>query len=508
MNMPTQVLRNWIAAAFLALTPSLVAAAPLPVIAHRSMGEVTRDQGAAIEGVIAGQTISAGTRIRTGADGRAEFSFQDAPTLKLGGNADLLLHSADTLVLRAKLHGGALSIDSTAGETGRTRDVRLNAGEMRLRVNAAKAWVELGPQSVQVCVISGVIEAQSGGQPARLDTPGQCLRKSGATATWTMVPDAVLVERVALTQAAALIVAVPAPKIEIAPAAPVAKIEVALPVPAVTSESEPVVKPLPLPPKPEPSLPAPEKTETAAADVSVSPSPPPVVAPEPKPVPPAGVEAPNPTVPVVAAAVLRVPDAVPVVEVPVLPPVVEPKSVVVILDAVPQSDAKPEAIAETPKPTPPAAEVAPAVAVVAELRAPATEAVQVAVVAPVAETAVMVKPSAAPEAAAIAAPDPAPEPPLATQDVALGAPAVEPVADDGRRWSVVLASFPLKETAEVEAARLKTMGLQADVREYRVGERHGFRVGLGRYAARQDADRALAKLLRRDPELVGWLAKY
>lgn len=577
MEMPMQDLRNCFAAALVMLTPSVLGAAALPVIADRAQGEVTRDQGAAIEGVAAGKAIEAGTRVRTGADGRVEFSFRGAPTLKLGSRADLLLHSTDKDVLRAKLLGGAMSVDTTAGKVGGTRDLRLNAGELRLRINGARAWVETAAQGSQVCLLSGAVDAQFKEQPARLDTPGQCLRTAGATSTWTMVPEALLAERLALTQAVTqeiAVMATPRPPpaaapeikvIEIKPAPvetpppPAAQLEaeapatakpeaaegVAVPPVAVLAppvKAEPLLEPQVTPPPvvalPDPTIPAvsaaalsvpeavavleipalPEPAPAPAkpAAVAVESPPAPVKSearPEPKPqpkaAPVAAAASPDPTAPALATVALSVPALVavpeiPVLEIPLPPPASEPEPSV---EAKPSATLRPEPVVEKPAAPPVAAEAPANAAAVVETPdaaaepeplTPATEAVKLAVGAPVAE----------PVLAAEAEAPPSPTNPEVAA-IAPAAPAEEAPVDDGRRWSVVLASFPLKETADTEVARLKTLGLSAaEAREYRVGERHGFRVGMGRYNTREEADAALNKLLGRDPELVGWLAKY
>lgn len=95
------------------------------------------------------------------------------------------------------------------------------------------------------------------------------------------------------------------------------------------------------------------------------------------------------------------------------------------------------------------------------------------------------------------------EPPAPDADPAAAAP-----VDDDRHWSVVLASGTDRAAAEREALRLNRLGLAAEARAYRVGERQGFRVGVGRYSTRADADSALHALRDLHPQLKGWLARY
>jgi hypothetical protein len=72
----------------------------------------------------------------------------------------------------------------------------------------------------------------------------------------------------------------------------------------------------------------------------------------------------------------------------------------------------------------------------------------------------------------------------------------------------VLGSMPEKEKAEVEAERLNARGWAVEAREYRVGDRRGYRIGFGEFAAREDAQKALEEFLVQFPDAPAWLAKY
>lgn len=508
--MPLQDLRNWLAAGIAVLMPSILSAAPLPVNADRFEGEVMYDVGAAVRGLSPGQVFEPATRIRTGADGRVEFSVQAVPTLKLGGRADLLLHSVDKGVLRAKLSGGALSVDTRARKGANARDLRLNVGDLRLRIHAAEAWVQLGEEGSLVCLVSGSIDAQVADQPGRLDTPGQCLRHSGLTSMWSMVPQSVLADRVGLTQVRA-----PLPSPPIQTTAAVAS------VPAVVAPPIAVVAPAAPAPVPAPE-PASERAPGAAGAAIVLTAA--VQAPE---IPPVPVPAPNPTMPAAESSALGLTAAAALPEIPPEPvvvpnpklPVAEPVTLNVA-QAMPAPEIPPAPVAP-PAPAPTAPPVAEAAREADRVNAtPVVVESPSAVPASPVEAPNAVEDATAPTVAAVLASIPAEQPDfeirqdaeIAADEAAAAALAVaataEPIPDDGRRWSIVLASFPLREPADKEVSRFKLMGLEAEAREYRVGARHGFRVGLGRYASREEADTALTKLSRLNPEIVGWLAKY
>ncbi len=92
--------------------------------------------------------------------------------------------------------------------------------------------------------------------------------------------------------------------------------------------------------------------------------------------------------------------------------------------------------------------------------------------------------------------------------LAESAPSAAPGPEDVRRWRVVLGSMPEAEKAEMEAERLNARGWAVEAREYRVGDRHGYRIGFGEFLAREEAQKALDEFLVQYPEAPAWLAKY
>lgn len=661
--------RSWLAAmsttVVVAFAAPLANAAPLPVKVDKFEGEVVQVRGTEHRGIDKDKNIEPGTQIQTGADGRAQLSLLGAPTIALGHKADLLLHSIDQHVLRLRLASGAMRVDTRSAGGGKSRDVRINVGDLRLRVAAADAWTEIDDRGGQVCLISGRIEAQQSTGPVRLDTPGQCLRQTGVTSQWSMVPATVLEARMAMLAIPdAPVVAVapppppvaaPSPKpptrivivtpeaavpsssVEVAPPAPSAPAVVAIvpeakPVPAparpasspevavITQPSLPpvVIVPAPVevaPPAPEPVIEAkpvpsplskPSEAKTPEAKTPAEPAPVPKVAvitqPSLPPVviipAPAEVATPAPTakpvlepkhepapvVPPPVAVVEKSPEAPAVKAEPVptkpkpvaLPPEIErtPVASSVALAPTPAMDVPPPieapaAVAPTPEPAVAAAEsasgadaqISTETAAAAQVKiAPEPDvqtpppATPVAVAVP--QTAVVLapeagsapavsksEPSKASEGPAKTAPSataegpkksnaetttagsavmakeepaarPAPEAttPAADTEVALAAPAspqsAQPEIDDGRRWRVVLGSMPEKEKADLEVERLNSRGWAVEAREYRVGERHGFRIGFGEFATRELAQVALDEFLVQYPEAPGWLAKY
>lgn len=556
-------LRFWLTT-LAALAPTVLLAAPLPVQITKFEGEVVQVAGSAHSGIALGKSLEAGTEIRTGKDGRAELSLHGDPTLALGNGVQLLVHSLDQRVLRLRIASGAVRVDTRAAKGGKSRDVRLNVGDLRVRVANADAWTELGERGGQVCLIAGVVEAQQPSGVARLDTPGQCLRQSGLTSQWSMVPMGVLQERIALLGVREVEVALPAPAAPApAPVAVTPEIKIVpLPVPpAVETTPAPAeqagvrtpaavelveIPPPPAPPKLETAPAAAAMTQVALAApaevVEVPPPPAPAVLdpapaaaavaaltlpavvevldvpPEPTAKPAVVVEAPVAEAPVVQTPVVQTP----VVETAGVETSVVETSVVETAPEAASAPATPAAAAmpvSTGESTSEATDLAPATSTVA-LTAAAVEVMAVPepplstqpeVTAEPKPTAEAVSPPAAanPEPAVSSAPAASPAATTAaTTEVATAANAGEPAVDDGRRWRVVLGSMPERAAAEQESERLNARGWAVEPRAYRVGERQGYRIGFGEFATRDDAQKALDEFVAQFPDAPAWLAKY
>ncbi|MGQ0502547.1 MAG: SPOR domain-containing protein [Panacagrimonas sp.] len=232
--------------------------------------------------------------MQTGGDGRVELAVNGAATLFVGSDAEFLLHSFEASVVRVRLSQGEMHIDARAVPGGNSRDVRLNLGELRVRIAGAEAWAQQTAAVTQVCMVSaGYVEVKRGEQLSRIDMPGQCLRLSNAKSAWTVVPPNVLTERILLT-------AVTVDPADAADAADAAEVGWA-PEPPVSLKPETVAKPESATPEPG-AVPADEHREpapagpvsTAAAESS------PESAPEPAPEQSAQAEPPEPARPTVA----------------------------------------------------------------------------------------------------------------------------------------------------------------------------------------------------------------
>lgn len=364
--------------------------------------EELQDHGSAA--LVPGVPIAAGTRIRTGADGRVELGVNGAPTFFSGSDSEFLVHSFEGFVVRARLSQGSLHIDARAASGSNSRDVRLNVGELRVRIAGAEAWALQTPAVTQVCMVSsGYIEVKRGEQLSRIDMPGQCLRLANTVAAWVVMAPEALAERLDLTAVKAPMASDTDANVAIAEGA--AKPPTPAQVPATAQAQTPAPAQAAAPTQ------GPAQVEPAPAEVAEAPASP----------------SPNASLPQTPPAAPRSADA-------------------------------------------PAAEGSLA-------RLPATKPV-------VPQAAKKAKPEAFPPAS------------------------VQGAGASGRAWSVVLASLSTRSAADAEAARLKGLGVRAEVRAYTVGERNGFRVGAGRYSSRSQADAGLAQFRKRYPKLSVWLAQY
>lgn len=474
--MPLLDLRRLLATTVAGLLPAAVLAAELPVDVGRLQGEVAVVQEAPEGGEVpTGDGPQAGTRIHTGADGRVELKLAGVPSLFVGPQSQLLLHSADGEVLRARLLQGTMRVDTRAGSSASRRDLRLNVGDMRLQIAGGEVWLEHSEAETQVCSVAGAAELQLESRRDRLDFPGQCVRRVGTQTAWTLVPPEVLSARLQQIELPDEV------------AAPVAKVEIFEAAPTVAAAP----KPTPIP-APAPTPAAPSAAVAAASDAPARPA-------VPAPAPEVAAPAPAP------AAAAGPPPLILTVDPETARAAQEQREATQRQTAQREAEllatlARAEEIADTR-----AAAVSPDAEATAVTPA---QAMQPAAAEPDASPPPAVDmPTTAVEPAVPAMVDAA-EPAGADVQVAVAATGATGEADDGRRWSVVLASMSTEEAAANEVERLRELGLQPEAREYRVGERQGYRVGLGRYPTREGADAALQELQTRRPTLPGWVAKY
>jgi len=190
----------------------------------------------------ANASLSAGDRVNTGDNGRAAFVFPGGGYLSLGADASLRVHSVDAqpgskTVVRLVLDRGVLRVDPRNGE-----DLRLNAGELRVRVYGADVWIGVETAGDTVCLLRGAVEFQyAAGGGDRIDRPGECVFMRPGSAALRYTPtQQILASKLnkADLGSASLSVSLPAPAAAPAPvAARPAPVVRAPPTPASTAPS-------------------------------------------------------------------------------------------------------------------------------------------------------------------------------------------------------------------------------------------------------------------------------
>lgn len=190
-----------------ALATAAMASGPMPVEGLKVSGKVDLERGGAPGPLVQGRALQQDDVIRTIGDGRVELGLPSSARLTLGSSSELLLHSAEVIagrsdyVLRAKLVKGLARAEALAPGNGPIPDLRLTAGQMRVRVRDADAWLRSDELGDAVCVVKGTVEAQFADQHLHIKQPGECLRLSpGARAhSVEILPPKAMVVRLGMT---------------------------------------------------------------------------------------------------------------------------------------------------------------------------------------------------------------------------------------------------------------------------------------------------------------------
>ncbi len=223
--------RAGVGAALIALGAPALAQGP-GLQAARVVGTVERERDSSWASLDVAARIYDGERIRTGESGRAELLLAGTHPLQLGSSALALLFSSELAnppsrmgLARLVLERGALYVDAGGPGSRAPADLRINLGQLRMRIFGAEAWMETTPAGEEVCLLRGAIEIQTPNGAERLDQPGSCLRW-GSVGVQRLAPDSVgpLDARLAMTALAsqpAALATVPAEPPDGSPTPPV-----------------------------------------------------------------------------------------------------------------------------------------------------------------------------------------------------------------------------------------------------------------------------------------------
>lgn len=142
--------------------------------------------------------IAPGERVVTQAGARVALTLGEHTEMVIGQSSSVRVHSTfpATPPARAEranivLEVGRVSIDARTEQGQVPPDIRLNAGDLKLRIFGASVWVEKDAQQTESCLLAGAVELLApGGKNYRLDEPGSCLVLRGSqviTATRSQV---------------------------------------------------------------------------------------------------------------------------------------------------------------------------------------------------------------------------------------------------------------------------------------------------------------------------------
>jgi len=125
--------------------------------------------------------LQVGDQVVTRSGGRAQVNFGNEDSIVLAEKGRLLLHSVDvredgTPLLRAKLEDGIAQVQ-LGSET--PRDLRLNAGRLRLRAEKADFIVSTAAEG-QLCVLSGEVASYAPESNREVRVSDGCVRLDDA----------------------------------------------------------------------------------------------------------------------------------------------------------------------------------------------------------------------------------------------------------------------------------------------------------------------------------------
>ncbi len=152
----------------------------------RQMQPAQLKHDGAFSALAGGEKLVPTDKVRTVEEGRVELRLPGAGVLKLGGETQVEVHSANDQqrVARLKLLSGVAEAQPGGG------DLRLNAGRLRLHLKSGTAWIEVKDQNETLCLMQGKVEFQFEKSPVEtLHTDGVCLLFNGEQ-RMLLLPDA------------------------------------------------------------------------------------------------------------------------------------------------------------------------------------------------------------------------------------------------------------------------------------------------------------------------------
>lgn len=178
----------WTAAAIAVGASAAARAGDAGMDVVRLTGTASHEQAQGVSSLQVGETVRAGSRVRTGSDGHAVLQLPPVGSVAMGADASLFVHSVEPSELpgraglaRLVAEYGALRVSARSDQRLPPADLRINVGTMKLRVFGAEVWIERLEGKAEVCLLAGAVELQTSQGARRIDQAGDCLLDSGGS---------------------------------------------------------------------------------------------------------------------------------------------------------------------------------------------------------------------------------------------------------------------------------------------------------------------------------------
>lgn len=164
------------------LLASGTAAAASELLVLRVDGGARSVRADAAAPLLARNPVLNGDTVTLAPNSRAALQLAGAGLITLARSAELQVYDSragNPAQGRFKLLSGTVRVDSRVGSGRVPLDIRLNIGSLKSRIYGAEALGANDAAGETLCLLAGAIEIQTSGAPDhRLDTPGNCLRRT------------------------------------------------------------------------------------------------------------------------------------------------------------------------------------------------------------------------------------------------------------------------------------------------------------------------------------------
>ena len=160
---------------------------PMRMDIVRLSGTVVGERNGATREIPVPEPIGAGERVHTATGAHAGLQLGAAGLVTLGPDTTLRIHSlfppappGRMGMAKLVLEEGSANIDTRPQDNLPPSDVRLNVGDLKLRLFGAAIWASHAEAEDEICLLHGAVEVLTRESAQRLDEPGSCLQQGSA----------------------------------------------------------------------------------------------------------------------------------------------------------------------------------------------------------------------------------------------------------------------------------------------------------------------------------------